>query len=51
MAWRSVRTSSKTDNNVFNDDSSVHKQECNIKVMQRALRIVENTIFSQLFKY
>ncbi|KAJ0520993.1 hypothetical protein HanIR_Chr10g0465711 [Helianthus annuus] len=31
MAWKSVRTSSETDNNVFNDDSFVHKQECNIK--------------------
>ncbi|KAJ0910874.1 hypothetical protein HanRHA438_Chr06g0257061 [Helianthus annuus] len=31
MAWRSVRTSSETDNNVFNDDSSIHKQEWNIK--------------------
>ncbi|KAJ0878822.1 hypothetical protein HanRHA438_Chr10g0444241 [Helianthus annuus] len=41
MAWKSVRTSSETDNNVFNDDSFVHKQECNIKVMQRALRIVQ----------
>ncbi|KAM0024752.1 hypothetical protein Hdeb2414_s0022g00619341 [Helianthus debilis subsp. tardiflorus] len=30
MAWKSVRTSSETDNNVFDDDSSIHKQECNI---------------------
>ncbi|MFS7915562.1 hypothetical protein Hanom_Chr02g00166801 [Helianthus anomalus] len=35
MAWKSVRTSSETDNNVFDDDSSIHKQECNSIKMAR----------------
>ncbi|KAC9410948.1 hypothetical protein E3N88_45885 [Mikania micrantha] len=33
MAWKSVRTSSETENNVLDDDSSVHKQQSNITKM------------------
>ncbi|KAI3716588.1 hypothetical protein L1987_67570 [Smallanthus sonchifolius] len=38
MAWKSVRTSSETENNVFDDDSSLHKQQFNIiKMAQNGL--------------
>ncbi|KAL8227172.1 hypothetical protein R6Q57_017004 [Mikania cordata] len=37
MAWKSVQTSSETENNVLDDDSSVHKQQSNInKMAQKA---------------
>ncbi|KAK9072689.1 hypothetical protein SSX86_009124 [Deinandra increscens subsp. villosa] len=30
MAWKSVRASSETENDIFDDDSSIHKQQFSI---------------------
>ncbi|KAK9079199.1 hypothetical protein SSX86_000869 [Deinandra increscens subsp. villosa] len=36
IAWKSVQTSSETKDDVFDDDSSVHKQEYNIIKMAQS---------------
>ncbi|XP_076893663.1 uncharacterized protein LOC143545712 [Bidens hawaiensis] len=37
MAWKSVQTSSETENDVFDDDSSINKQSSIIKMAQNGL--------------